>query len=282
MGTPQDVPEYPSITFIDIETVRGKRLFKDLPERLRDLYIKRFKHEITLDVDLQIDAGKHYHEKAGFSGEFGKVVCISLGSFFKIGTEWKFIIKTLVSRNEKDLLIRLGISLQKAKATRLCAHNGKEFDFPFLFRRYLANGLHVPRILNVTGMKTWDYPFSDTMEIWSHSQWKHKCSMDLMAELCGLPSPKQDMDGSQVGEIFYRMFDDLPKEDLPFDREVEVLKRIGEYCSGDIVTMANLYCIFLEFPLARPEMVSVHVETIVTAQAEPTTDNATETTIQPI
>lgn len=258
---PETPQEFPTCTFIDIETVRGKRTFSELSPRMQDLYLKRYAHEISepakAGLGLEWSAESHYEARAGYSAEFGQIVAVSMGAFHKTREGTKFSIKTIASRHEKELLINVGKSLQKS--SRLCAHNGNEFDFPYLMRRYVVNGLHVPSILNIFGRRgAWDYPFDDTMAMWSHAQWKYKVSLDLLAELLGLPSPKSDMDGSMVADIFYGMFDSLKSDELPIDAEEIALNRIGAYCGIDMVTLANVYCTLHEFPLITNDMIIQH------------------------
>lgn len=224
-----------NITFIDIETVpeysknnldeRADGEFYEVPL----LFEKKFIRQIEESAETGID---FYHKTAGLYAEFGKVVCVSIG---KIGEKTsKFYIKTMVGKDEKKILTDFALALNNTFI--LCGHNAKNFDLPFLYRRYIINGLPVPGVLNVAGKKPWDIPHLDTMELWSHMQYKYTCSLDLLAHVLGLPSPKKDMDGSQVGEVYYSMFD--VKGELHFDKEESVLKRIGGYCANDVLTTA--------------------------------------------
>lgn len=225
------------IYFIDIETVPAD-------SEPSDLFIKKFRTEIDkasnrggdcTPVYKSREAALEVHkEVAGLYAEFGKIVCVSIGKMHSVTPEGggkpenKFFIKTIASRDEKDVLVQVAEALEKA--TILCAHNGKGFDFPFLFRRYVINGIPVPELLQVAGKKPWEIPHLDTMEIWSHLEWKYRCSLNLLANVLGLESPKQDMDGSMVAEIYNGE-----------DQEAG-LKRIADYCASDMTTLANVYC----------------------------------------
>jgi uncharacterized protein YprB with RNaseH-like and TPR domain len=211
--------------FIDIETAPIKA---EIFSELRSLFQKRFEHQYYGEV-VYADWGEFYNKNAGLYAEFGKIVCISIGKVQ--GT--KLYIKTICNEDEIALLNAFTQTIEKAVV--LCAHNGKDFDFPFLFRRYLINGITCPAILNRTNKKTWDPGLDDTMEIWSGSQWKYRCSLDLLANVFGLPSPKQGITGADVAGLFYS--DDPDK-----------LKKIGEYCSRDLVTLVDVYAKLKQIP----------------------------------
>ena len=108
----------------------------------------------------------------------------------------------------------------------LCAHNGKEFDFPFIARRMLVNSIKVPKILDVAGKKPWETTFLDTMELWKFGDYKHFVSLELLADLFGIPTPKDDIDGSQVAKVYYEEND---------------LERIVTYCQKDVITTINIF-----------------------------------------
>ncbi len=237
------------IHFGDAETAPQYSGWDKLPEIDRELYLKKFRKDfeaMTLESQLNLndtDYNDHYMEHAGLCAEFGKVVCISLG---KLHTDGKFYIKSFAGKDEKAILVAFAEAITSASV--LCAHNGLEFDFPFLFRRFIVNGLPIPAILNTMGKKHWEVALEDTMKLWSATQWNYKCSLALMAHIFGLPSPKQDMDGSMVGELFWSML--TPNEgELPFDAEERVLNKIKTYCNGDIETLVNVYCKLKGLPL---------------------------------
>lgn len=243
-----------NITFIDIETVSGERSLDHVPGSLNELFCKKFNHEIEgrckeeTDFDARsleyiLEAGKIYHKKAGLYAEFGKVVCVCLGRL----QGDKFYLKTICGKNEVELLKALYDSL--AKSSMLAAHNGIEFDYPFLYRRYILNGLPVPPMLSIVGKKVWDVQdqLLDTMKIWSHLQWKHNISLELLSNLLGLPNPKEVLGGDKVGELYYSALDT--------DSEAEMLKKIGSYCSADVITLANVYAKLRGYDLIKEEQV---------------------------
>jgi len=235
-----------NICFLDIETIPAINitLGEDIPNEIYGLFEKKFRKDLQDQGIAEL-----YREKAGLYAEFGKVVCVSIGKM----QATKFFIKTMTNRDEKKLLIELAEAISKFPI--LCAHNGLEFDFPFLMRRYIINGLPIPPTLNVFGKKPWETPFEDTMKMWSGTAWNYKCSLDLLAHCLGLPSPKKDMDGSLVAEVYYSMFDDVKNDELPFEKEKQALDKIGKYCAGDIITLANVYCRMKGEPLIEKKQI---------------------------
>lgn len=222
------------ILFLDCETIpqENPMTIESLPE----LFQKKFKRQ--LEELKQSEAPESiYSQQASLHAEFGKICCVSIGAI----SGSKFHVKAIAGRNEKQILIELANAIEKSQCNLLAAHNGLEFDFPFLMRRYIINGLPVPAILNPDGKKPWETPYIDTMKMWSGSAWNYKVSLDLLAHSFGIPSPKTDMDGSKVAEIFYGSYK-VSSGELPFDAEYEAMKVIGKYCNGDVVTLYKVYC----------------------------------------
>lgn len=240
-------------TFIDIETVPGAVDWEEVPTRTEDIFMRKFQHEIGDDFKW----GEMWKAKAGLLAEFGKIVCVSIGMYSKTNDQLR--IKTIaphglkadVSNPDEWVLLNTLAGILKPE-TILCAHNGKEFDFPFLQRRYLANDIELPACLNLFGKKPWEIPHLDTMDMWKFGQYKYSASLESLANLFGLPSPKKDMDGSMVAEVYY---EPCPSDVLPFDHDEKKMKRIGEYCAGDIVTLANVFCKIKRLPIIKPEQV---------------------------
>lgn len=220
--------------FLDLETVSQYPNFEAVPQRDDELYHKRYDHEFIKDGWHSMD--EHYVNKAGLYAEFGKVVCMVIAF---VDSDEKLKVKTLCGRHEKPLLSQAAEILTKFNS--LVAHNGKDFDFPFLSRRMVINGIDLPPVLQTIGKKPWETSFYDTMEMWAFNQWKYKCSIDLIAHCLGLPSPKQDMSGADVGRVYWDMFKYVKGDELPFDAESAVIQRIGKYCQRDVVTLVNVY-----------------------------------------
>lgn len=213
-----------NLLFLDIETVRGHASFGDLDERMQKLWVKKtrfFKEEMTED--------EFYMDKAGIFAEFGKVVCISIGLFHLKGGDLHFRVKALINDDEKALLEEfksIVTSKLDERTLQFVAHNGKEFDFPYLCRRMLINGIQLPYCLTFAGKKPWEIRHLDTMELWKFGDFKNFTSLDLLAATFGIPSPKDDIDGSQVSNVYYDDND---------------LERIGVYCNKDVVTTARVF-----------------------------------------
>lgn len=225
-----------SIHFIDIETCPAE---KDFPKgQMERIWLEKKCHDLNEEWNHSAipekDHQDHYRENAGLSAEFGKVVCVSIGKMHGD----KFYIKSFCDENEKDLLTMLSLYLDggKVKPQVLVGHNINEFDIPFLFRRFLVNGISLPAILNNYDRKPWETPYRDTMKMWSSTQWNYKVSLNLLAELFGLPSSKQTMEGKDVADLFY-------------SSDPDKLVKIANYCSGDVFTDANVYCKMTGQPL---------------------------------
>ncbi len=213
------------ILFLDIETVACVPQYEKLTERLKTQWARKagfFKREEgQTDEDL-------FQERAGIYAEFGKIIVVAVGKYVEnekgeLGLKTKYFAHD----DEKALLIEFKSLLEKyPPQTKLCAHNGKEFDFPYLSRRMLINGIMLPNLLNLAGKKSWEVPHLDTMEMWKFGDYKHFTSLDLLAAIFHIPTSKGLMDGSMVNEVYYRDGD---------------LTKIAEYCVGDVVAIAQLY-----------------------------------------
>lgn len=231
------------IAFIDIETVPNEQTFNELfAKKFQKEIIEKNGHYLPEDI-LHGALQGYWNDKASLYAEFGKIVCISIGLL----KDDKLRITSIASKNEKIILEKTTEYLSKVSTWKLVAHNGLDFDFPFLRRRYLIHRLPVPAQLETYGRKPWETNLEDTMEIWSGTQWKYKVSLELLAHCFGTPSPKTEMDGSKVAEIYYGMLD-VKSDELPFDKESADLKAIGDYCALDVITLAKIYCAMRGLP----------------------------------
>jgi DNA polymerase elongation subunit (family B) len=219
-------PDLHDIIFLDIETIAAVEKHDQLPERFKAQWARKanfFKRE-----ENQTD-GDLFEERAGIYAEFGKIIVIAIGKFVD-GEDGStsFKTKTFAGHDEKKLLEDFKSVIEKTDPgkTKLCAHNGKEFDFPYISRRMLVNGITLPALLNLSGTKKWEVPHLDTMEMWKFGDYKHYTSLDLLLALFDIPSSKGQMDGSMVNEVYYR------EKNLP---------KITEYCIADVVAIGQLY-----------------------------------------
>ncbi|MDL2315203.1 3'-5' exonuclease [Bacteroidales bacterium OttesenSCG-928-C19] len=213
-----------NILFLDIETVPLLPSFDDLSEEKKALWEKKCKLLSRYQPEEESKAEELY-ERAGIYAEFGKIICISVGYFSKD----QLRVKSFYDDDEKVLLTEFARLVQQHFSRpqhRLCAHNGKEFDYPYIARRMLINGIKLPPILNITGKKPWENPHLDTLEMWKFGDYKHYTSLELLASVFDIPTPKDDIDGSQVCEIYWKEND---------------LKRIVNYCQKDVITVVRLF-----------------------------------------
>ncbi|MBT8291788.1 MAG: 3'-5' exonuclease, partial [Eudoraea sp.] len=171
---------------------------------------------------------EEFYERAGIWAEFGKIICISVGYFLIKDASRNFRVTTFHGDEEKilkDFKRLLNEHFSRPK-NLLCAHNGKEFDFPYIARRLIIHGISLPYKLDLFGKKPWEVPHLDTMELWKFGDFKHYTSLKLMANILGIPSPKEDMDGSMVRDVYYEKGD---------------LDRIVAYCELDVITLAQVF-----------------------------------------
>src|SRR5688572_20155950 len=209
------IPELRDILFIDIETVASTNDYASLDERMKTQWARKagfFRRDPSqTDEDL-------FHDRAGIYAEFGKIVCISVGKFFDHESgEMGLKTKVYCGHDESLLLGEFKSMLERMDSStlRFCAHNGKEFDYPYLCRRMLINGIPLPPALNLSGKKSWEVQHLDTLELWKFGDYKHYTSLDLLAAIFNIPSSKNKIDGSQVNYVYHTEQD---------------LQKIGEYC----------------------------------------------------
>lgn len=215
-----------NVLFLDVETAPIVYKYKDLPEKMKPLWDSKFRYQ-------QTETGESLYKKAGIYAEFAKIICISVG-YFNEGT---FRVKSFSGHDEKIILEDFAALLNKhfnRKEHLLCAHNGKEFDFPFLCRRMLLNSVKLPKALNISGKKPWEINHLDTMELWKFGDYKNFTSLNLLATIFNIPTPKDDIDGSDVARVYW---------------EEKNLKRIVTYCQKDVLTVAQLLLRFMGQPL---------------------------------
>lgn len=215
-----------SILFLDIETASLTESFEELEPRLQDEWVKK-ERLIKKTEEGHIDPGSLYFDRAGIHAEFGKVICIGVGYYQWKKKEKKLIYrsKILANEDEKELLQEFSALLDKKKWV-LCAHNGKEFDFPYICRRMLIQGIPLPEPLQISGKKPWEVRHLDTMELWKFGDYKHYTRLELLASVFGIPSSKDDLDGSQVNSTFHLEND---------------LEKIKKYCLKDVEVTARVY-----------------------------------------
>lgn len=227
-----------NVFVIDIETVPQKENFDELPPHLQDLWELKSRYQRK---DGQ--TASEFYDRAGIWAEFGKIVCISVGIYHLERKQIHLRVRSFAHHDETILLKQfINLLNKQTKNLQLCAHNGKEFDFPYLCRRMLINGLPIPTQLQLAGKKTWEIHHLDTMELWKFGDYKNYTSLNLLAAIFDLPTPKNDIDGSQVKEVYYQQKD---------------LARIAKYCQNDVVTTAQLLLRFKGLSIITQENITL-------------------------
>ena len=211
-----------NILFLDIETVPQHEHFSDLDPELQQLYADKTEYQRKDEFTAEA-----FYDRAGIWAEFGKIVCISVGYFHNTEQGRSFRTTSFHGDEEQQLLAFKKLLTEHYNKPQhvLCAHNGKEFDFPFIARRMIINRIKLPFKLDLFGKKPWEVPHLDTLELWKFGDYKHYTSLKLLTKILNIPSPKTDIDGSQVCEVFYKEKD---------------IQRIVEYCERDVVAVAQI------------------------------------------
>ncbi|MDX1349095.1 MAG: 3'-5' exonuclease [Putridiphycobacter sp.] len=222
------------VLFLDIETVPEVYNFSDLDEKTADLYSQKTKF-------FQKDglSAADVYDRAGVYAEFGKIVTISCGIVSENRNGKSIRLKSFSSHDERKLLLDFAELLNGYYNTpnhALCGHNAKEFDFPFIARRMLINGIDIPEILDIAGKKPWEVNLLDTMELWKFGDYKHYTSIALLCHIFQVPTPKDDISGADVARVYY---------------EEDDLERITTYCEKDVIALIQLFLKFRNEPLVK-------------------------------
>lgn len=212
-----------NILFLDIETVPEQEHFDGLDDEMKLLWDQKTVYQRRDEFTPE-----EFYERAGIWAEFGKIVCISVGYFANKNDIRNFRVTSFFG-DEKKILKDFASLLENhfGQAQHLlCGHNAKEFDFPFIARRMIINQVTIPAKLNLFGKKPWEIPHLDTLELWKFGDYKHFTSLKLLTKILGIPSPKGDIDGSQVGHVFY------------VEKDID---RIVTYCEKDVIAVAQVF-----------------------------------------
>jgi DNA polymerase elongation subunit (family B) len=224
------------IMYIDIETVPQQSAFEKLDDKMQELWEKK-SMKITKG---EISAAEDY-VRAGIYSEFGKIVCISAGVIKMVDGKRTLRVKSFYGHDEtallKDFLAVLS-SFTSNPGTNICGHNVKEFDFPYIARRTIINRLPLPEVLDVAGKKPWEVKFIDTLDLWKFGDYKHYTSLNLLTHIMDIPTPKDDIDGSQVATVYY---------------DEDDVERIARYCEKDVLATTQLFLRFKGESLLNPE-----------------------------
>ena len=225
------------ILVLDIETVPLYSCFDAVPEHLQRLWEQKTHYQRR-----EGETAEAYYSRAGIWAEFGKIVCISVGKFTTNAEGTGLKIKSYYGDDESSILSEFIEMLKKQPDSLiLCAHNGKEFDFPYLCRRMLINCMQIPKQLQIAGKKPWEINHLDTLDLWKFGDYKNYTSLSLLAAVFDIPTPKDDIDGADVHHVYWK------------DRNLE---RIRIYCQKDVVTTARLLLRFKCQPLIPDELIT--------------------------
>ena len=224
------------VLFLDIETVAQSPEFSQLTEDFKTHWERKANF-----IGKENETPEDVYGRAGIYAEFGKIVCISVG-FIKMENGVKTLrLKSFYHDDEKVLLsdfFELLNSYYNYRDAQLCAHNGKEFDFPYIARRALVNGITIPEILDLAGKKPWEVNHLDTLQLWKFGDYKHYTSLSLLTTIFNIPTPKDDIDGSMVNDVYWK------------DKD---LKRIAIYCEKDVIALTQLFLKFRNESLVELE-----------------------------
>lgn len=233
------------ILFLDVETASQYENYHQLSEEWKELW--DIKAQFILR-NKETETPQSVYDRAAIYAEFGKIICISCGYLQGSKEDRKLVIKSFSGDDEHQVLTAFAAMLEKWNGDAekfLCAHNGKEFDYPYICRRMIINGIGIPEILKISGRKPWEVRHLDTLELWKFGDYKSYTSLKLLAKVLGIPSPKDDIDGSMVNEVYW-----VEKN----------LDRIVQYCQKDVVTLTQVLLRFHCEPLIKAENISIKNE----------------------
>lgn len=224
--------------FIDIETVSQFENFELVPERFKSLWQKKHKQ-----LNLQSECNESYFERAGIYAEFGKIIVIAAGIIIEKEGEKHLRIKAFSSHNEFELLSQFAQFLNENNRIKyLCAHNGREFDFPYLCRRMLVNKIAVPHQLNISQLKPWEIPHFDTLDMWKFGDYKNYTSLETLATVFNIETSKDGIDGSMINSQYYYIKD---------------LEKIVLYCKKDVLVLTQVFLCLIQLQPIQEKNVTV-------------------------
>jgi 3'-5' exonuclease len=226
-----------NILFLDIETVPRWESFDKMPPTFQKLW----EHKVSYFQNTDAQTAEEVYDRAGIYAEFGKIICISVGNI----NQGVLKIKSYFGDDEKLLLLEFAELLNKyfnKENQSLCAHNGKEFDYPYLARRMVVHGIELPALLDTSGKKPWEIRLLDTMELWKFGDYKSYTSLALLSALFDIPSSKDDIDGSDVARVYWRE---------------KNLKRIVTYCQKDVISIVQLFLRYQNKPLIEEDKIII-------------------------
>ena len=224
------------LLFLDIETVPQEEFWSEVSEITKELFAQKTAYQRKENLTPEA-----FYERAGIWAEFGKVICISVGYFVDVENKKQLRLRSFFGDNEHKILSDFKALLEThftKKSHILCAHNGKEFDFPFIARRMIVHQITLPNKLNLFGKKPWEVPHLDALEMWKFGDYKQYTSLKLLTAILDIPSPKDDIDGSEVAKVYYKE---------------KNIQRIVSYCEKDTIAVAQILLRFNNQELLKEE-----------------------------
>jgi uncharacterized protein YprB with RNaseH-like and TPR domain len=231
-----------NILFLDIETVPQYATYGEMPAEWKALWTLKSQYLIRGKEDETVET---IYPRAGIYAEFGRIICISCGLIQGSGSTKKIIIKSFAGDDENKILLDFIEMIKKWDVDGskfLCAHNGKEFDYPYICRRLIINQLPIPAVLNIAGKKPWEVNHLDTMDLWKFGDFKNYTSLNLLAQSLHIKTPKDDIDGSMVWKVYW---------------QEKNMERIVTYCQKDVVTVAQIYLRMVGEALIKDENIGL-------------------------
>jgi hypothetical protein len=228
---------------LDIETVSAAASFHELSPAWQELWVEKY----SKTAAASLSAEESYSQRAAIMAEFGKIICISTGFFHnEPGKGHCLRLKTWVGEDEKQLLNQFVEICDRFAARQpaffFAGHNIKEFDIPYLCRRMMHHHIPLPQYLQLHGKKPWETQMLDTLELWKFGDYKSYTSLKLLCASLDIPTSKDDIDGSKVGQVFY------------VERNMQ---KIADYCGKDVVAVAQILLRFSNLPLLLPENIAL-------------------------
>jgi len=236
--------ELKQMVFIDIETITQTETFQETIDKnpalenywaYKSLQLRQQNPEELGNIQ---DPHEMWPRMAGLWPEWGKIVCISFGQikFDEYGMPEKFSYSSLYGDNEKEILTSfmdfVSKVMNKYPKMQWVGHNIKGFDMPYLVKRALINGVSIPPSFHFQKQKPWENCLLDTQDIWKFGGW-NSAKLGLIAEIMGIPSPKDDMEGFEVSEAYWN----------------GKLDEIKNYCEKDIKATAEVMLKISGMPL---------------------------------
>lgn len=229
-------PALRNVLFVDVETASAASDYHELEIRMQRLWDKK---SLIYSAEGNYSTPELYYNKASLHAEFGKIIVISAAYFYLNDKQDLCLrVKAFDAPDERTLLEDFVELLKQkhfnSKALRLCAHNGKDFDFPYLSRRMLVNNIEIPDALDIMGKKPWEIQHLDTMDIWRFGERRETVSLETLAAIFGLPDYTAEMNNNQINDVYYKE---------------KNLEKIASFSKKDVSITAQVYLKLNNIPL---------------------------------